>query len=64
MDVLVDTGAGGGNHASATFIYEIERTEYDGRSMISKKGKGRLRAARNRQCSFWGLVFSTSSSRR
>ena len=43
--MLVDSGAGGGNYASAKLIHEIEQAEYNGRNMISKRGKGRLRAA-------------------
>ena len=45
LTVLLDSGAGGGNYASAKLIHEIERADYGGRNMISKKGKGRLRAA-------------------
>lgn len=45
FNVLIDSGAGGGNYASAKFIHEIEHAEYNSRSMISKKGRGRLRAA-------------------
>ena len=43
--MLVDSGAGGGNYASAKLIHEIEQAEYNGRNMISKRGRGRLRAA-------------------
>ena len=45
LTALLDSGAGGGNYASAKFIHEIEQADYGGRNMISKKGKGRLRAA-------------------
>ena len=45
FNALVDSGAGGGSFASKKFIQEIEQAEYGGRNMISKKGRGRLRAA-------------------
>ena len=45
INVLLDSGAGGGNYASTAFIRGVERTEYAGRNMISKRGRGRLRAA-------------------
>lgn len=45
MSVLLDSGAGGGNYASAAFIRGVERTEYGGRNIVSKRGRGRLRAA-------------------
>lgn len=45
ITVLLDTGAGGGNYASASFIREVERMEYGGRNMLSKRGRGHLRAA-------------------
>ena len=45
LTVLLDSGAGGGNYASAKLIHEIERADYGGRNMISKKRKCRLRAA-------------------
>ena len=43
--VLLDTGAGGGSYASVKFIHAVERTEYGGRRIVSKRGRGRLRAA-------------------
>ena len=45
LTVLLDSGAGGGNYASAKFFHEIEQADYGGRNMMSKKGKGRLREA-------------------
>ncbi|CAB1106551.1 unnamed protein product [Ectocarpus sp. CCAP 1310/34] len=45
LNVLVDSGAGGGNFASAKFIREIELAMYGGRNLIFKRDKGRLRAA-------------------
>ena len=40
LTVLLDSGAGagGGNYASAKLIHEIDRADYGGRNMISKKG--------------------------
>ena len=43
--VLLDTGAGGGSYASVHFIREVERTEYGGKRIVSKRRRGRLRAA-------------------
>ena len=45
VNVLLDSGAGGGNYASASFVRGIERSEYKGKNMISRRGKGRLLAA-------------------
>lgn len=45
ITVLLDSGAEGGTSASVPFIRGIEQTEYEGRDMVSKRGRGRLRAA-------------------
>ena len=45
VHVLVDTGAGGGNYASESFVRSVERNVRGGQRMISSKGKGWLRAA-------------------
>lgn len=45
VDVLIDTGAGGGNYASESFVRSIERNARGGERIISSKGKGSLRAA-------------------
>lgn len=45
ITTLLDTGAGGGNYASVAFIESVERTQHGGKSMISTRGKGVLRAA-------------------
>ena len=45
VNALLDSGAGGGNFASAKFIHDIEQAQHGGRNMISKRGRGRLRAA-------------------
>lgn len=43
--VLLDSGADGGNYASADFVHSVERTVFGGRNITSKKGRGFLRAA-------------------
>ena len=45
VEVLVDTGAGGGNYASAAFASSIEHNGRKGQFALSSKGKGWLRAA-------------------
>ena len=45
VEVLVDTGAGGGNYASAAFVHTGEHSGRGGRSMIGPRGQGWLRAA-------------------
>ena len=42
---LIDSGAGGGDYASAQFIKTLEQMEYGGRNMVSVRGRGNLRAA-------------------
>ena len=42
---LLDTGASGGSYCSERFIRAVERTEYGGRSIVSRRGRGLLRAA-------------------
>ena len=43
--VLLDTGAGGGNYASLKFIQAAQRHAFNGKRIISKRGRGRLHAA-------------------
>ena len=43
--VLIDTGAEGGNYASKAFVRPIEQNARGGRSIMSTRGKGLLRAA-------------------
>ena len=45
VSILLGSGAGGGNYASASFVRGIERSEYKGKNMISRRRKGRLLAA-------------------
>lgn len=45
VNVLVDSGAGGGNDGSSAFIQGVERRPYGGNNIMSKQGRGRLRAA-------------------
>jgi len=42
---LVDSGASGGSYASAAFVGALERTEFGGQRIISRRGRGLLRAA-------------------
>ena len=42
---MVDTGAGGGNHASRQFIESIEERDGWGKSLVKPTGKGLLSAA-------------------
>lgn len=43
--VFLDTGAGGGNYASESFIKSVESTARHGHSIINKRGQGLLTAA-------------------
>ena len=45
VEVLVDTGAGGGNYSSAAFVRSVERSGRGGQSVMSSRGQGWLRAA-------------------
>ena len=45
VEVLVDTGAGGGNYASEAFVRSVEHSGRGGQSMVSSSGQGWLRAA-------------------
>lgn len=42
--VLLDSGAGGGNFCSDKFIRAVERTEYNGKRIVSTRGRRLLRA--------------------
>ena len=48
VEVLVDTGAGGGNYTSLSFTKTVEGHLHEGRSIINSSGKGFLRAANPR----------------
>ena len=48
VEVLVDTGAGGGDYTSLAFTKTIQTNLWGGRSIISSAGKGLLRAANPR----------------
>ena len=48
VEVLVDTGAGGGNYTSLAFTKTVQTNLWGGRSIISSAGKGLLRAANPR----------------
>lgn len=41
----LDTGAGGGNYASAAFVHSVARSGKGGRSMMRSRGQGLLRGA-------------------
>ena len=45
VEVLVNTGAGGGNYFSAAFVRSVERSWRGGQSVMSPRGQGRLREA-------------------
>ena len=45
VEVLVDTGAGGGNYASLVFMKTVQTNLWGGKAIISSAGKGFLRAA-------------------
>lgn len=45
VEVLIDTGAGGGNYASESFVFAAERNAKGGWGIISSKGKCLLTAA-------------------
>ena len=44
VEVLVDTGAGGGNYASLSFMETVQTNMWGGKVIISSAGKGFLRA--------------------
>ena len=45
VEVLVDSGVGGGNYASLAFIETVQTNLWGGKAIISSAGKGFLRAA-------------------
>ena len=45
VEVLVDTGAGGGNYTSLAFMETVQTNLWGGKAIISSAGKGFLRAA-------------------
>ena len=45
VEVLVDTGAGGGNYTSLNFTKTVQTNLWGGRALINPAGKGSLRAA-------------------
>ena len=45
VEVLVDTGAGGGNYSSTAFVRSVERSGREGQSVMSPREQALLRAA-------------------
>lgn len=43
--ILLDTGAGGGNYASAKLIHAVQRHLFGGKNIVSTRGRGFLHAA-------------------